>query len=45
MLLALEFPCRSNHAKEMEAAFVKGPLELHAGRILAELELRAEIGR
>jgi hypothetical protein len=29
----------------MEAAFVKGPLELHAGRILAELELRAEIGR
>jgi hypothetical protein len=34
-----------SQAKEMEAAFVKGPLELHAGRILAELELRAELGR
>jgi hypothetical protein len=34
-----------SQAKEMEAAFVKGPLELQAGRILAELELRAETGR
>jgi hypothetical protein len=34
-----------SQAKKMEAAFVKGPLELHAGRILAELELRAELGR
>lgn len=34
-----------SQAKDMEAAFVKGPLELQAGRILAELELRAELGR
>jgi hypothetical protein len=32
-------------AKEMETAFVEGPLELLAGRILAELELLVEIGR